>query len=327
MGNVALSLLSRFGNKESARVVANVYGFINIWKEPFQALLHKHMEAYENGMREGDIESAFYNIIFYFATARCCGENICSLEQKLCTFVKRAIHCKQTGTLKFLIPFRQLISDLSGSTVQAYAECFKTESSYFADIQQNGEVTCCRLYSFLQKYKAFLFGNMDDALHFYELQLRFPIEECPRATSVPHSIFIDGMIAFYFARKQGCDKSKWTGIGEGIVETMRPWVKSSSWNFLNKLLLLEAECCFCKDHEGKAIELYRASAMAAKKSKFIHEEGLAYEKAATFLLNRGQKGDALDHFIKSKKCYEKWGAQALVDRIEKVISLLMPMCP
>ena len=74
------------------------------------------------------------------------------------------------------------------------------------------------------------------------------------------------------------------------------------------------------DH--KAIKCYLSSISDARKHKFVHEEGLAEEKLATFFDSRGMHGDAMGHFLNAKKCYGLWGAKALVQRVENSMTVL-----
>ena len=110
------------------------------------------------------------------------------------------------------------------------------------------------------------------------------------------------------------------------MESFKTRVQCSHWNFSNKLSLLEAEYCFLKNDDEGAVAFYTASIKAAHEHRFVHEEGLAEEKLATYLLHKGEHEDAMHHFVNAKKCYDVWGAQALVKRVQKEIAILMPLC-
>ncbi len=144
--------------------------------------------------------------------------------------------------------------------------------------------------------------------------------------SVIVSAFIDGLIGFFLARKHREDEAKWTTVGLDSIESLKTWVQSSSWNFSNKLYLLEAEYCFLKNDDEGAVAFYTASIKAAHEHRFIHEEGLAEEKLATYLLHKGGHDDAMHHLVNAKRCYDVWGAHALVKRVQKAIAILMPLC-
>jgi tetratricopeptide (TPR) repeat protein len=139
------------------------------------------------------------------------------------------------------------------------------------------------------------------------------------------SVFFDGLIALYFARKHRKDEAKWTEAAENAIELMKKWAKSSSWNFSNKLYLLQAEYFFLKDDE-RAYACYKTSIKKAREHKFNHEEGLAHEKLATYLLHKNHHDEALQYFQNAKKCYAIWGATVLVQRVEKAITVLSPLC-
>ena len=109
------------------------------------------------------------------------------------------------------------------------------------------------------------------------------------------------------------------------IELMTKWTRSCSWNFANKLSLLKAEYFFLKDSE-LAYNCYKASIKQAREHRFNHEEGLAHEKLATYLLHKSKHDEALQHFQSAKKCYATWNALVLVQRIEKAIAVLSPLC-
>ena len=139
------------------------------------------------------------------------------------------------------------------------------------------------------------------------------------------SSFIDGLIGFYFARKHREDEAKWADLGVNTIDALQSWLPSSEWNFSNKLSLLKAEYYFLKGEEGQAMFFYQASIKSAHDHRFIHEEGLAEEKLAAYLLHKGKLDAALVHYTNAKQCYELWGANALVKQVEKAIAILFPM--
>jgi len=137
--------------------------------------------------------------------------------------------------------------------------------------------------------------------------------------------FIDGLIALYFARKHGGDEAKWTKVAEKSIESLNELAQSCSWNYVNKLYLLQAEYYFLKDDE-RAYACYKRSIKKAREHRFNHEEGLANEKLATYLLHKSKHAEALQYFKDAKKCYSTWGATVLEQRIEKAITVLSPLC-
>jgi len=173
---------------------------------------------------------------------------------------------------------------------------------------------------------SFFTGDLDAAAKAHDLTKQFSMGSTGRHVNVIVSTFIDGLIAFCIARKHREDEEKWYNVGIETVQSLRKWVVYSEWNFANKLHLIEAEYYFLKEDDDRAVASYNASIKAAHEHRFIHEEGLAEEKFATYLLHKSRHDEAMHHFNHAKKCYETWGAQSLVERIDKAIAILLPLC-
>ncbi len=242
--------------------------------------------------------------------------------------MRRAIRCNQIMLIKNMAILYQLALDLMGIKQNAFSLYHPgmSEESCFADAYQNNHIAICRLICVKRKYVAFWMGDMDTAAKMYELHKKYGNASSGRLVSIVNTSFVDGMIALDFARKHRQDAEEWTTLGESTLQTWSRWAESSSWNFVNKLYLLEAEYAFLRRDDETAIAKYNASIKASRDHKFNHEEGLAEEKAATYLLHMSRYNESLSHLKNAKACYEKWGATALVERVDKAISVLSPLC-
>ncbi|KAL7521042.1 hypothetical protein ACHAWX_005737, partial [Stephanocyclus meneghinianus] len=330
MGRVAMELMKRMHAVEIIpRLYTPVFSMINIWKEPFQASLSKHLEAYEIGAHSGDVEFAMSNLFQYVAMSIYgCGVTFDGLINDIHAYSKLAFQYQHLMVAKCLIVARQLALDFMGVEENAYSHYCPgmTEESCFVTSCQYNQTYISRYICHKRKYVAFWTGQMDIAAEMYDLTKQFPLCSTGRIVSDLVSTFIDGLIAFYFARKHHSDEAKWTVIGEDVMASLEKWEEFSTWNFSNKRLLLAGELNFLKGDHPMTMQCYALSIKAAHTHKFYHEEGLAYEKAATFLLHKNDHGGALDCFLNAKKCYEIWGAHALVARLNRAIAVLLPLC-
>jgi len=334
MGRVAIEMMRKLNAVEMIpRVYTTVYSFINIWKEPWQACLSKHMESYESGAKSGDLEYAVSGLYQHCDTAIYgCGENLEMLSEKMPSYVKYAFQFNQIHGWKALVALNQLSFDLMGIKQNAFAPCVydMTEESCLAGVRQNNEISICRLICLKRKYVSFFAGDLDTAAEMYDQCEKYTKLMGPtgRLVSAIVGMFINGLIGFYFARKyDGKDREKWLLIGKDAIQSMRKWTAScSGWNFSNKLYLLEAEKYFVEDEKERAVACFNASIKAAREHRFVHEEGLAEEKYATYLLSKSNYEEAMRAFMNAKRCYERWGAHILVMRMEKAVGLLLPLC-
>ena len=99
---------------------------------------------------------------------------------------------------------------------------------------------------------------------------------------------------------------------------MKDAAAGSDWNFTNKLRLLEAEQQSRRQsHRKSTIDMYNESIESAKRSGFIHEQGLACEKAAFYFMRMKKEDMAFEYFKQARECYESWGSIVKVEFIQR----------
>ena len=282
------------------------------------------LDSYEAGLVAGDIEFAAHSLLFYSGLAMWgCGENLCKLEENLWVYAKRMIQFNQTYAGKGIIVYLQQVLELVGSNDVAYLSlCNSSEEEFFQEAHQNKQRYICRMICLKRKYLSLFKGDMSTAEKMFQLGLSYPIDSIRTVTTITCD-FVDGLIALFFARKHDEHEHRWTKIGEDSISKMKQWSSSSDWNFSNKLYLLEAEYCFLKGDDTLALEKYNASIKAAHGHRFVHEEGLAFDKLASFHLTNGRRNDALSNLAQAKKCYKIWGALHLVAQLDIAMVLCM----
>ena len=104
---------------------------------------------------------------------------------------------------------------------------------------------------------------------------------------------------------------------EDIIDSLKVAVTLADSNFKNKLELLQAEMHGLGARHHEAVALYEASIASAKKSRFIHEQGLACERAGLYHKKMGHARDALVHFQQAHVCYKEWGSIVKVEVIQR----------
>ena len=129
------------------------------------------------------------------------------------------------------------------------------------------------------------------------------------------------LILVEMLRKKNSFKSRMT-VGE-VIDTIKEAASRSDWNFTNKLRLVEAEFYALENEESQAIAAYDASIASARKSKFIHEEGLACEKAGFYHKRMNDHQSAVKYFNQARVCYSEWGSDMKVDIIQHELDCLM----
>ncbi|GGA27910.1 hypothetical protein [Okeania sp. KiyG1] len=99
-------------------------------------------------------------------------------------------------------------------------------------------------------------------------------------------------------------------------EDMKIWAGHCRENFQHKYDLVEAEKARILGQTLQAEELYDRAIQGAEKYEFIHEEALAYERAAEFYLALDRKKIGQFYLRNAHHCYIRWGAKAKVKQLE-----------
>ena len=68
------------------------------------------------------------------------------------------------------------------------------------------------------------------------------------------------------------------------IEALKEKGEHSSWNYRNKILLLDALSNSATGNRESIKSTFRSAILAARSSKFVHEEGLSCEVSIALLL-------------------------------------------
>lgn len=158
--------------------------------------------------------------------------------------------------------------------------------------------------------EAFFFGRYSEAMDMAQKYRN----ECEISMPIEHVLnsFLEGLTAFHLARSEKC--SRWMELGANSIHSFRSWAVHSSWNFDNKLFLLEAESYVCQGEYDKAEEKYQSAIESSHLHRFVHEEGLACELFGSFCKTRGKLSKHIELMARARDCYKKWEAYGLLEK-------------
>lgn len=283
------------------------------------------LEGYEQGAAAGDVEGAMMSLLHYVTLVLyVCGKDLANVRNDTKIFLRRAIQHRQDFLAKCILVQYALALQLIGSQEDCcYSTYFKcSEADFLLGAHDKTGFGTRRVLINKQLLLAVYDRDMDAAAR-WSAQARKDVRGMgPRFIPAVYTQFLHGLVAWHCARNIDFDEQEWTAVGEAAIQTMKKWAGSSDWNFSNKLYLMEAEYYFFKGDEAKASEKYEAAIKSARDHRFIHEEGLANALAASFHIYHKRDEEALLHFSEAKNCYERWGALALVTRMEDEIGRL-----
>ena len=98
---------------------------------------------------------------------------------------------------------------------------------------------------------------------------------------------------------------------------MKKFTAHAPMNYQHKYLLVEAERARVAGDDLQAITYYEQAIKLAQENEYFHEEALANELAAKFLLNKGNLKTAQYYLQAAVQGYIYWGAKAKVAVLAK----------
>jgi PAS domain S-box-containing protein len=117
---------------------------------------------------------------------------------------------------------------------------------------------------------------------------------------------------------------------EALVEHHRQleiWAANCLENFENRAALVGAEIARLEGRELDAEHLYEQAIQSARANGFIHNEALAYERAAAFYRTRGFEQFADLYLRNARHGYLRWGADGKVRQLDALYPYLVEQAP
>ncbi|KAL3798700.1 hypothetical protein HJC23_004451 [Cyclotella cryptica] len=291
------SLLAKLGNIQLG------YKFILMAKR----LLYSEGES--AAITTGDVQSACLNRLLYCLTLLWAGVNLSAVHEamtKASRFIKEQGH--QASLFIILIGQRTVLTLMGNQSVSL------TPDELSTSVEEKPNSHQLMILSFHNLCRSFMLNN-DSAIKEYAEEF-FELDKstwCLFSGSIVQT-FIAGLAAFQLYRET--QNSLWAERASNRKIEMKLWAdQGSSWNFKQKLLLMDAEDHYCKGNYECAKKFYSDAIEYAQLHKFIIDEALACELAAKFYLHVGDLMASMEHFRLAHVKYINWGALAKAERL------------
>lgn len=317
LGTLGLRLLDKINAQRYTSAVIALVGTLVSWvSEPLQSITESHLLGSKYGERNGDVASGSLNYQFYLQLSYLSGQNLSIVREKSREFAHKLLQRKQkfmfNGTCSIHL---QAVAFIEGSEFSKEGNGTDTLSSWddMAKSRAGSHADFPLIFSSHLYARSFLFKQYDEMPREGLLD-RISEKNVPLRPLFCCGIFFEGLVSFQLARQT--DGEEFRRKGEAALTFMKNWSKRIEWNFENKYLLLEAEMKNLSGFYDQASQLYEDSIRSSNEHKFIHEEALGSELAATFFYEQGLEQKSHYFFMHSVDCYKKWGALAIAKRVE-----------
>ncbi|MGG6297796.1 diguanylate cyclase domain-containing protein [Leptolyngbya sp. AN02str] len=318
-GQLALRVLDALPAKEIfARTSFLVNFLIRHWKEPLRDTLPSLQEAYDMGLKTGDLLHATIAAEKYCYHAYFAGESLPNLAETMEMYAEKMVQMKQDVALCTHQIHWQAVLNLMGKSQNPCCligqACDET-SALPTFIERNARTALYYIH-FNKLLLCYLFYDYEQAIVQAELAEQY--------LDGSYGQYISSLFYYYeaLARLAIYPNSSFEEQ-EAILEKvaahqnkMQHWANYAPTNFQHKYDLVAAEMYRILGKKVSAIEHYDAAIEGAKANNYIQEAALANELAATFYLNWGKTKIAQLYLLDAYRCYTHWGAKAKTNELE-----------
>ncbi len=311
LGRLGIQLMEALDLKEINCRVSGVFNrVIRFYREPLSASLDPLLEAHKMGIETGDFYNAGNNAVIRCQLAFMCGKELNWLKGELSTlklalekidYIIGSPHAEML--MKTITILMEEPSTLSTAIIAQYDRGRGAEYDYYEQSNFNYQKLVLQyLFEENEAARETAF-EMIILMKTYKHALIDPLANCYLSLA---------LLAVCDQLPEGEKEEILTQV-HGNQDTLEKLARSAPPNYLHKHHLVEAERMRVLDGQSDAILSHYDQAIALSgENEFIHEEALANELAARYLLNQGQNDDASSYLRSAMEKYEAWGAKRKV---------------
>ena len=315
LGRLGIQLMEALDLKEiNCRVSGGFNGAIRSYREPLSASLEPLLEAHKMGIETGDFFYAGRSAVIRCQIAFMCGKELNWLKGELSTLklaLKKIDYILGSPQVEMLMKAVMILMEepasLSSGIMDQYHRV--TGAGYVYREQSSFNYQKLVLQTLFEEHEA----------------ARETVFEMINLMKTYKDVFVDPLANCYLslALLALCDQGP-VGEKEEILTQvndnqalLEKLARSAPPNYRHKHHLVEAERMRVLGGKSDAILSHYDQAIAlARESEFIHEEALANELAARYLLNQGQNDAARAYLRSAMEQYEIWGAKRKVAHLK-----------
>ena len=315
LGRLGIQIMEALDLKEiNCRVSGGFNGVTRFCREPLSASLEPLLEAHKMGIETGDFFNAGISAVIRCQIAFMCGKELNWLKGELSTLkaaLKKINYILGSPQLEMLMKTIMVLmeepSSLSSGIMDQYDRVTGAEFVYRE--QSNFNYQKLVLQYLFEEYEAAreTVFEMINLMKTYKDSLADPLVNCYLSLA---------LLAVYGQGSEGEKEEILTQVHDH-QETLEKLARCAPSNYLHKYHLVEAERLRVLEGQSDAILSHYDQAIAlARESEFIHEEALADELTARYLLTQGQNDAARAYLRSAMEKYEAWGAKRKVAHLK-----------
>ncbi|MFT7185432.1 MAG: diguanylate cyclase (GGDEF)-like protein [Pseudohongiellaceae bacterium] len=344
-GQLSIKLLEHLNTDEfKAKTLYGVYVFVYHWKQHIDKTITPLKNIFQLGLTHGDFEYAGWAGMMINVHAFFAGKPIDKLEKESREYLLKIKQINQNTAYLHTCIFIQTLSSLKkpfdeqmlSGPPTFYGNHYSEQDSIKLHCEGNDQTALC-IEHLNRMLLLYLLNNYEDALKQSE-EAEHYLDGLVSSVYIPVFYFFDSLIRLalccndYLVEgkivkgKPVYDALKTEHLEkvEANQQKLSDWAELCPENFSNKYQLVEAErSAVMKDRSLNTIEAYQSSISLAMGSGFLHEEAVANERLAEYLLANNQPDIAKVYLTRAFHLYQQWGAESKLGQLQHKHPLLL----
>ena len=251
-----------------------------------------------------------------------CGRPLNDTIDRLRSMCRQMKDFKQEESLRGILPFFQIVLNLSGNCEEP-SELEGEAMDMLIGVHSVAEKDSIngRLEYSARLTLAVYFEKLDLAEYLLPL-VAGKYQPAKAHYSAFQGAFASGMANYGLFRKKGT--AKFRRKAEARVKQMAKWVENGGVNCGPPLLIMRAEGMAIDGlPQEEVLAAFDKAAAAARSMKFLQQEGIAYEMAASYLFDKYHSPLFFQYAAKALNIYNEWGAHAKIAFLEEKFNTSM----
>ncbi len=304
---IAIKLAEKLNARSSMSEVLLVGSQVMGYVEPLQSVTEVMVRGHEYALMEGSISTAMFILLTNIVCAYWSGKQLSLVKNTVDDTLRLMSSHSTLVWIWQTLPLYRSVLAMTGNDDDVpiiLGSRSDIETEHERKMSETN-LHLLKVVHFNKLYVGFMFRRYDEVKQLavaYDAIASLPFS----SILISHCmhVFYGGLINFWIARETM--DVIWFDRGEKAIQKMRSYAECSTWNFENKLLLLQAEQCFYLEDFESATRCYDAAILSAQQHKFVHEEALACELAGHFKLETGEGSASLPYFLLAENKYHEW---------------------
>lgn len=321
-GNLSIAFIERYNDpKLESLVVYLYYAFIWHWKRYLNDKVAQEeiLNSLQQAINTGNNEYACYISLTYCFIRFFSGCHLEQVEQDYKKYTRFIKKLNQEYSINLIEISSNIVTNLID--YECHLLIGKTqdeENTKINNYNNQKNQWLLFVYYFGKTLVSYFLKDFYSAISYSKYADNYVIAVCGAVSfSIQHNFYSSlACLAYY----NNCDikqKKQFINKVNKNQNDLKSWTKSCLENLQHKYDLVEAEKARVLGKNWQAEEFYEKAIQGAKKYEFIHEEALAYERAAEFYLALERSEIGQIYLRNAHHCYSRWGAKAKVKQLEE----------